>query len=126
MGPLDRILEGHLERVPAPAVRNILRYLGVLAGKPKKPKTETRLMDVNLAGANIHVHDRGLFEPFVDLGEKVRKGQALGQLHFPASATREPVLVNALSAGMVLVKRPPGRVEPGDLVFIVARDYRLR
>ena len=54
------------------------------------------------------------------------QSQPLGQVHFPASATREPVEVQALAAGLVLVKRPPGRVEPGDLVFIVARDYKLR
>lgn len=125
MGGAGRVTRDYV-RMADFAVRNILRHLGVLAGKPKKTRTDIRVMDVNLAGANIHVHDRGLFEPFVELGEKVRKGQALGQVHFPASATREPVVVNALAAGMVLVKRPPGRVEPGDMVFIVARDYRLR
>ena len=125
MGGAGRVTRDYV-RMADFAVNNILRHLGVLAGKPKKPKTEIRLMDVNRAGANIHVHDRGLFEPFVELGEKVKTGQALGQVHFPASATREPVEVHALAAGLVLVKRPPGRVEPGDLVFIVARDYKLR
>lgn len=108
------------------AVRNVLRQTGVLRGRPKKPATEPRLVDVNHAGANVHVYERGLFEPFVDLDESVRRRQPLGQVHFPASASREPVTVRASSAGTVLVKRPPGRVEPGDLVFIVARDYRLR
>ncbi len=108
------------------ALRNVLRFTGVLAGRPKKPVTEPRLVDVNHAAANVHVYERGLFEPFVELGEKVRARQPLGQVHFPSHASREPVPVAAGSAGTVLVKRPPGRVEPGDLVFIVARDYRLR
>lgn len=123
LGGAGRVTRDYV-RMAEFAVRNILRHFGVLGGKAQKPAGEIRLVDVNRAGANVHVHDRGLFEPFVELGETVRRGQPLGEVHFPASATREPVAVAALGPGTVLVKRPPGRVEPGDLVFIIARDYR--
>ena len=107
------------------AVRNLLRHVGVLTGKPEKPKQATRLVDVNDPRCNVFVYDAGLFEPFVELGENVKAGQALGQVLFPAHATRAPVAVKSAIDGVVLVKRPPGRVQPGDNVFIIATDSEL-
>ncbi|MFN0041809.1 MAG: succinylglutamate desuccinylase/aspartoacylase family protein [Alphaproteobacteria bacterium] len=110
------------------AVDNMLKFFGLMKGKIVTPKMQgrapTRLMEVNDPRANIYCPDRGLFEPFVDLGAEVKAGQALGQVHFPGNSAREPWTVMGRLKGLVILKRPPGRVERGDVVFQIATDKK--
>ena len=114
-------------RMTEHAVDNMLKFFGVMKGKIVTPEMQgrapTRLMHTNDPNANVFCPDHGLFEPFVDLGAEVKAGQPLGQVHFTANSEREPWVVKGKLKGLVILKRPPGRVERGDVVFQIAEDY---
>jgi predicted deacylase len=49
--------------------------------------------------------ESGLWETFVDLGERVAAGQPVGQIHFLERPDREPAVVRAENDGIVFVVR---------------------
>ena len=102
-------------------VRNVLRHLGVLGGEIERHPT--RLMKVDRQAHYAYAYDAGLFEPHVDLGETVRKGDLAGLVHFPDTPWREPAPVRFVGDGIVVCKRVPARVERGDCVYHLAADY---
>ncbi|MSP50659.1 MAG: deacylase [Alphaproteobacteria bacterium] len=110
-------------RIAEEGVRRIMEHMGI--AKPsaltqKKPKT--RLMDVGGDDYYVYAPEAGLFEPYVDLGTMVKKGQVAGVVQFVDNPKREPVPAHFPRDGMVLCKRVPGRVERGDCLFHLATD----
>jgi predicted deacylase len=143
----DRTISGAAERVGLPAIgtelggagtvniqgtraaedgtQRLLEYLGIVKEtKLSKNRPTTRFMD--LAGVDYYVYasDRGLFEPYVDLGATVKKGQPAGAIHFMDDPLREPKVVSFRRDGVVLCKRIPGQVERGDCVFHLGTDRK--
>jgi predicted deacylase len=104
-------------------VRNVLCHLGVLEGKvDTRP---TRIMQVNRAAHYVYAYDAGLFEPHVELGDTVKKGDLAGMVVFPDAPWREPAPVRFPGDGMVVCKRVPARVERGDCLYHLASDAQL-
>jgi len=104
-------------------VRNVLRHLGVLPGKVEAHPT--RIMQVDRAAHYVYAYDAGLFEPQVELGDTVKKGELAGRVVFPDAPWREPVPVRFPGDGVVVCKRVPARVERGDCLYHLASDARL-
>ena len=65
----------------------------------------------------IHATEPGIFEPFVDIGDEVEKGQTAGAIHFPATPWREPAVIAFSDTGIVLSRRVPAPTEIGDCLF---------
>ena len=110
-------------RLAEQGVRRILEHMGIVRETDllkKRPKT--RLMEVKNASYYVFASQRGLFEPHVDLGATVRKGQSAGVVHLMDEPGREPILTTFSAAGLVICKRVPGRVERGDCLFHLATD----
>ena len=114
-----------IHRMAAFGVRNFLRHVGVLAG-PVETRAARGLPD----GVILKAVDRddytlapesGLFEALVMLGEPVRKGQAVGRIHFIERPERIPVDVTAQSAGTVCVVRAIATTRQGDCVAVVGQ-----
>lgn len=114
-------------RMAERGLRNLLVHFGMVEGRVIAPEEEgdppTRLVVIPDIECYEMAPETGIYEPFVALGEPVALGQALGQVHFPAIPTREPWVVGARRAGMLLCKRGPGWVERGDNVAIIAADF---
>ena len=121
LGGAGRVTKAYVEMAEW-GVANVLRHFGVLKGKAKRPKTATRILSVDDPRSHLFAPDGGLFEPFIELGDTVKKGAPVGQVHFAGQATRAPWVVHSEIAGTMLLKRPPGRVEQGDNVAIIAID----
>ena len=71
----------------------------------------------------VYARDVGLFEPAVELGDEVRAGDLAGRVHMPETPWKTPIEVSFDADGLVLCKRVPGRVEPGDCVFHLGTDF---
>src|SRR5579883_1742807 len=112
----DRTLTGAAERVG-------VRHFGTELGGSG---TVTKAALVIVAGAPYYCYapDSGLFEPYVELGDEVKAGQAAGVVHFPDTPWREPTTAYFERDGVVICKRIPGRTERGDCLFHLGADYR--
>ena len=61
--------------------------------------------------------ERGLFEPLVEVGARVRAGQPAARLHFHAQPARAPQTLHFEIDATVLCQRVPALCEPGDCLF---------
>ena len=106
-------------------IRRVLRHIGSLEpGYPTTKAPKTRFVEVRDRDYYVYSLDDGVFEPFVDLGAVVKKGQPAGAVHFVETPWWEPSVVSFGHDGTVICKRLPGRTERGDCVFHVATDGR--
>ncbi len=105
---------------------NLLKHFGIVEGEVVAPqemgREPTRLVRIPETDYYVMAPDDGLYEPFVELGDEVEAGQAIGQVHYPGHTDKDPWPVTTPVAGMLLCKRPPGRVERGDNIAIFAID----
>ncbi len=103
---------------------HFLGFVGALHGPlvPDGPPARTRFMRVAGARHYVYAYDKGLYEPLVELGERVRAGQPAALIHFPDTPLREPVTQCFDSDGEVICKRVPAQVQRGDCLFQLAED----
>jgi predicted deacylase len=111
-------------------LRNVLRHLGLLAGKPVTRESlglgPTRWVQ-SLAWEDYRfAPESGVYENLVPLGEDVEAGQPVGAIHFLERPDREPVHVVANSAGVLIATRAPSIVAQGDCVACIAHDVDPR
>ncbi len=112
-------------RIIEQGLRNLLAHAGIIeAGKAVGDFDQpTRLMEVSSRDYYVYAPEAGLFEPAVELGDEVRRGQLCGQVHFVDNPARPPESCHFEGDGMVICKRHYGRVERGDCVVHLATDY---
>jgi predicted deacylase len=121
MGSVTRSGVAIVER----GVRNLLAHAGIIDRKhAKAPPEPTRFVEVKNRDYYVYATEPGLFEPAVELGDRVREGQLAGEVHFVDNPAREPVQCHFRTDGMVLCKRHFGRVERGDCVAHLATDWK--
>jgi predicted deacylase len=118
-GGLDRDILAATDR----GLRRILHALGMLPGYIPDDRSGTRELH---AEGSVYARDSGLFEPFVDIGEPVSAGQAMGVVHDRDHPDRPPIPVLSPYAGILLAKRALGLVGIGDAVGQIARDADTR
>ncbi len=104
-------------------VLNVLRHLGVLAGKVEPHPV--RILEVVRSRHYVYSPDAGLFEPKAELGDAAKTGQLAGLVHFPDTPWREPTPVHFGGDGVVVCKRVPARTERGDCLYHLASDLKL-
>ena len=66
--------------------------------------------------------DSGLWETFVDVGDRVGPGQAVGQIHFIDRPDRQPTPVHANNGGFICTVRAIATTDQGDNVVVVGRE----
>jgi len=109
-------------RVAQSGLANVLRHVGVLRGEVTTrdvPGVIGRATDVE---NYLLAPESGLWETFVDLGERVAEGQPVGQIHFLERPDREPAVVHARNDGIVFVVRAIATTDQGDNVAVIARE----
>ena len=102
-------------------IRNLLIHVGVLKGEPE-PVPPPRMMVIGGADYHVYAPARGLFEPAFSLGDTVRKGQTAGFIHFLDEPDRPPRALVFARDALVVCRRVPARVEPGDCIAQLATD----
>jgi predicted deacylase len=102
-------------------VRNVLRHLGVLEGKPEiSDGAARRVLELRGPPAFVYAPVEGVLEMFHALGDEVRAGQPAGRIHWVWEPAREPETIVYGCDGMLYARRQPGRVNPGNCCLVVA------
>jgi predicted deacylase len=104
-------------------VLGVLRHLGVLEGDggPAQPGP-IRFLSADDERDRVMASLSGVFEPYCGLGDEVREGDPAGVVHSMEEPERAPVELHFHRSGIILARRVPARVKPGDYVFQVARE----
>lgn len=96
---------------------DILEMPAELMGQRVEPKW------IELSDQSAVISTRsGLFEPLVNLGDKVRAGQPVARVHFIDELDRAPATFSAEISGVVAILRRPTRVVPGAHLVNIARE----
>ena len=109
-------------RISQSGLANVLRHCGVLAGEVLTPETTPVIGRATEVDNYLLAPETGLWETFVDLGDRVSTGQPVGQIHFLERPDREPAVVEALTDGIVFVVRAIATTAQGDNVAVIARE----
>ena len=112
-------------RICEAGTKRVLRHVSVWHGPvqdDEEPAAEVRLLTATSWDCFTYASEDGLFEPVVELGAEVEKGQLAGLIHTPETPWREPTEVHFDATGLVVCKRIPGRVERGDCLFHMGTD----
>ena len=112
-------------RMAERGIWNLLAHLELIAADHPKVsggRTE-RLVEVPHQDAYVVAPEEGVYEPFVDLGDAVKQGEKVGQVHILTNPTRAPVILEAGQDGVLIAKRSPGKTEAGDSLAVVAHEY---
>jgi predicted deacylase len=106
---------------------HFLGHIGLLNGPrvPDAPPAVTRFMRVAGARHYVYAYDNGIYEPLVELGQRVNAGQPAARIHFPDTPLKEPVTCHFASDGEVVCKRVPALVKRGDCLFHLAEEDRF-
>jgi len=102
-------------------IRNLLVHVGVLQGEIE-PAPPPRMMVVGGADYHVYAPARGLLEPAFSLGERVHEGQTAGFIHFLEEPDRPPRRLAFARDALVVCRRVPALVEPGDCIAQLATD----
>ncbi|CAM2153797.1 succinylglutamate desuccinylase/aspartoacylase family protein [Paraburkholderia tropica] len=115
-------VQSRLLREARQGVLHLLGHIGALAGPlvPKAAPHETRFYRVSGASHYVYAYEHGVFEPLVELGQRVEAGQPAARIHFPETPLREPVTVAFDAAGEVVCQRAMAAVQRGDCLFHLA------
>ncbi len=112
-------------RIVERGLRNVLVQMGILPRKMRLKGEDTRFLNVGGPDYFVYAPDSGVFEPVVELGDEVRKGQLAGRIHFPETPWASAVEFRFGREGFVLCKRVPGRTSRGDCLFHLGTDATL-
>ncbi len=109
-------------RISQSGLANVLRHTGVLLGEVRTRDTTPVIGRATEVENYLLAPETGLWETFVDLGDRVTAGQPVGQVHFLERPDREPTVVEALTDGIVFVVRAIATTAQGDNVAVIARE----
>lgn len=112
-------------RVAQSGLGNVLRHVGVLRGEVTTRETPGIIGRATDVENYLLAPESGLWETFVDLGDRVVTGQPVGQIHFLERPDREPAVVCAENDGIVFVVRAIATTDQGDNVAVIAREVSV-
>jgi predicted deacylase len=111
-----------IHRIARDGLANVLRHVGVLPGEVLGRETPPVIGRATEVDNYLLAPESGLWETFVDLGERVTAGQPVGQIHFLERPERAPEVIAARTDGIVFVVRAIATTEQGDNVAVIARE----
>ena len=95
-----------------------LHHLGGLRSDDPPPPAPAMTFVASLTPDSfLFAPDAGLFEPLVELGDRVEAGDLAARLHDPTTPWAAPVEVRFERGGLVLCKRVPSQAERGDCLY---------
>jgi predicted deacylase len=112
-------------RISQSGLANVLRHVGVLPGEVTVRETPPTIVDATSVDNYLLAPESGLWETFVDLGDRVEPGQQVGQIHFLERPDREPAPVHAITGGVVVVVRAIATTAQGDNVVVIGKEITI-
>jgi predicted deacylase len=112
-------------RIAREGLANVLRHVGLLPGAVVERDTPATIVDATSVDNYLLAPESGLWETFVDLGDRVEAGQPVGQIHFLERPDREPAVVTAIVGGLVMVVRAIATTAQGDNVVVIGKEIAL-
>ena len=104
-------------------IYRVLRHLGILAGDTSDPpKTRYVAFGDTAASNQVFMSASGLFEPYVSLGDTVKKGQAAGRIHSLEDVTQATVEPTFPSDGIIVRRLTYAFVNRGNYYFTTAKE----
>ena len=106
-------------------VLNVLRHYEMLTGEitkidPLRP-AHPLLVDARNLEDYIPCPYSGVWEPLVDLGQEVKKGQLIGRLHDFSDHAVEPVALHAHRSGVMIMMCATARCQEGTTLYVIAQ-----
>ncbi|HBJ47902.1 MAG TPA: N-alpha-acetyl diaminobutyric acid deacetylase DoeB, partial [Deltaproteobacteria bacterium] len=105
-------------------VRNLLAHFEIIDEKPLSCEDRglppTRLLHMPDSDCYLISNDAGIYETLIDLDETVKKGDAVGQVHFPEKLERQPVVYCAGRDGTLIGRTHKALVGIGDFLGMIA------
>lgn len=109
-------------------IRNILKHFGIMRGALEtaawRGRRSSGISEAPSARHYVKASAAGIFEPFLDLGQRVVAGQVLGQIHNLASPGREPSTQRAPVSGILFARHAFGLIRSRGTVAIIARESK--
>jgi N-alpha-acetyl-L-2,4-diaminobutyrate deacetylase len=119
-------IPAHVHRIAQEGLRNVLRHVGVLHGKPrnladlgKPPTVLTQALDRD---DYLLAPESGVFEISVELGARVNRGELVGAMHFLERPERPPEPIVARTSGYLVTMRAPCLTQQGDCVAVIGQE----
>jgi N-alpha-acetyl-L-2,4-diaminobutyrate deacetylase len=112
-------------RIAQSGLANVLRHFGVLGGEVQTRQSlglaPPTIVDATSPDNYLLAPESGLWETFVDLGDRVEPGDRVGQIHFLERPDRAPEVVTAITGGIVVVVRAIATTAQGDNVVVIGK-----
>ncbi len=114
-----------VHRLTQGGLRNVLKHVGLLKGRATT-RASLGLPPAILTQAlrredYLLAPESGIFEIAVDLGARVKRGQAVGFIHHLERPDRAPESIVAQGAGYLVAMRAPCLTQQGDCVAVIAQ-----
>ena len=107
-------------------IRNLLAHFEIINEKSLSREDRglpsTRLMNMPDSDCYLISNDYGIFETLIDLGETLKKGDLVGQVHFPEKPERVPVVYCAGRDGTLIGRTHKALVGTGDFLGMIASE----
>jgi N-alpha-acetyl-L-2,4-diaminobutyrate deacetylase len=102
-------------------VRKVLAHLGVLDGAPQSATSSGKqVLELRGTAAYVYAPSEGVLETFHALGAKVSAGEPAGRIHRVWEPGHDPHAIAYGCDGVLLARRHPGQVKPGNCCLVVA------
>jgi hypothetical protein len=103
-------------------VLRVLAHVGMLREAAPAAPGNTRLTEVRGDDCYVYATEDGLFEPLVQIGTQVQRGQPAARIHVHHTPWRAPELLHFARDGLVLCQRATTPCQRGDCLFQLAAD----
>lgn len=101
-------------------IRNILKHFKVIKGKPENHRPESAQLYVTTLNQYIYTQESGIFEPLKFLGDPVKRGEFVGQIHNIYDISKPPIPYYSEYQGILVGMRAPGLTDRGDCIGLIA------
>ena len=109
-------------------IRNVLKHFGIMRGRLETARWQGRRSSGESEAPDYRHYVKaaaaGIFEPFVEIGGRVRAGAAVGQIHAFDRPAAPPRVQRARVSGILYARHAFGLIKQGNIVAIVARETR--
>ena len=126
IGGAGTVDPGALRQLRA-GIGRYLEHLGVIDSPVDIPETSavaTQFFEIPSDKYYVYSPHDGLFEPAVEIGAEVSRGQLAGRLHDPSAPLEPPHPIHFNQDATVICKRVPAITERGDCLFELAIPAR--
>jgi N-alpha-acetyl-L-2,4-diaminobutyrate deacetylase len=115
-----------VHRIAQSGLKNALIHVGALKGREQPRTAPAIITQATNRDDYLLAPESGIFEVALDLGAKVKKGQAVGWIHHLERPDRAPEQIIAASSGYLITMRAPCLTQQGDCVAVIAKQVSER